>query len=384
MIGRLVAVIWIALGANALCAQVPERRLERPDVTFADAFSLVGGLRELSDGRVMVADPLGQVLVIADLEAGSADTIGGVGQGPEEYRQPDAVFPLPGDSTLLVDLGNARLTVIGPDGGFGATMPIAQNGPAGRLLLVLPRAADSEGGVYFQPLGGGPVAQLPDSAPVVRWDRGSGAMDTLARVALPEMKVSTSGGPSDRSVAMRPVPLSYEDAWAVAWDGRVVTARSADYHVEWIHRDGKIVRGQAVSYEPVKLRRADKEEWVESLGNGLRVGIEVQNGERRVSFGRGVGGSTPDIDGFDWPDVKPPFVARGVSVDPEGYVWVQRHVPAGEAVHLDVFDEAGNLKAMIELPTGRGIVGFGRGAIYATRTDELGLQWLERYSRPAI
>ncbi len=384
MIGRMSAALWILFGASALDAQVPERRLERPDVIFADAFSLVGGLRELSDGRVMVADPLGQALVIADLAAGVADTIGGVGQGPQEYRQPDALLPLPGDSTLLVDLGNARLTVIGPDGRFGATTPIAQGDPAGGLLLVLPRAADSEGGVYFQPLGGGPRAQLPDSAPVVRWDRGSGALDTLARVALPEMNVASAGGPDNRSVSMRPVPLSPEDAWAVAWDGRVAAARSGDYHIEWIHRDGRVVRGQPVAYEPVRLRRADKEEWVEGLGNGLRVGVEMQNGDRRISFGRGGGGSTPNIDGFEWPEAKPPFVARGVWVDPVGAVWVQRHVPAGEAVQLDVFDDAGNLKARVMLPAGRAIVGFGRDAIYATRTDELGLQWLERYSRPAI
>jgi hypothetical protein len=163
--------VLTALGSVVAEAQVPERHISEADAAFPEAFSMISGLRELADGRVMIADPLGQALVVADLEAGVADTIGRVGGGPREYKQPDGVFPLPGDSTLLVDLGNGRLTVIGPDLTFGATTPIAQGeprpgaGPGGGMMIVLPRATDSRGGVYFQPMGGfRPGGGPPDSA----------------------------------------------------------------------------------------------------------------------------------------------------------------------------------------------------------------------------
>ena len=193
---------WVLLGVLAAFgnvgaeAQVPERHISEADAVFPEAFSMISSLRELADGRVMIADPLGQALVIVDCADGVADTIGGVGGGPGEYRQPDGVFPLPGDSTLLVDLGNGRLTVIGPDLTFGATTPIAQGEPrpdagpggGGGMMIVLPRATDSRGGVYFQAMGGfRPGGGPPDSAAVLRWDRGTGAMDTVAMVKLEDM-----------------------------------------------------------------------------------------------------------------------------------------------------------------------------------------------------
>ncbi len=372
-------------GAGVAAAQVAEQELTEPEATFPEGLAFVQRVRELTDGRVMVADPLGQVLLIVNLAAGTADTLGGVGQGPEEYRQPDAVFALPGDSTLLVDLGNARLTVVGPDGTFGETMPMTQGspGPGGGLQIVIPRGVDSRGRVYFQPMGGGMGRAFPDSAVIARLDRATGVLDTVATVKLPEMKRSTSGGPGNQNVSITPVPLSPQDAWSVGLDGRVAVARSGEYHVEWVDPDGSVVRGTRVDYKPLKIDRADKEEWAESLGEGVRVGIMMSNGERRVSLGRGGGSGEPDLDSFEWPDAKPAFQNNGVWVTPEGDMWVRRHVAAGESIRFDVFGADAELKGAVMLPAGRQIVGFGRGALYVVRTDDLGLQWLERYRRTA-
>lgn len=368
-----------------LGAQEAVQHLSQPEVTYAEPFALVQRVRELADGRVVVADPLGQVLLIADLQAETADTLGGVGQGPAEYRQPDAVYALPGDSTLLVDLGNARLTALGPDGSFGKTMPMTRGspGPGGGLLVVIPRGVDAAGRVYFQPVGGGMARGFPDSAAVVRLDRRTGAMDTLTQVKLPEVKQSTSGGPGNQNVMIMPIPLSPRDAWAVAADGRIAVARSNDYHVEWISPEGVVVRGGPVDHEPVRIKRADKEEWAESAANGVRIGISVSDGDRRVTLGRGGGAGGPDIDSLDWPETKPAFADDGVWVTPEGDMWVRRNVPAGEPVRFDVFGPDANLQRAITLPAGRRIVGFGQGTVYVTRADDLGLQWLERYRRSA-
>ncbi len=391
--GACLALTMLTALPVATAAQVPERSLTKPDATFFEAFGMVGGLRELRDGRVLIADPLGQALMVVDLVAGTADTIGRVGTGPGEYRQPDGVFPLPGDSTLLVDLGNGRLTVLGPDLSFGETTPIGQGGqgrgggpgsPMSGMNVVLPRGTDSKGRVYFEALGMEmrPGGQLPDSAPIMRWDRATGAFDKVAQVRLQERRTETSGRLGEHDVRIIQIPLSPQDAWAVGWNGRLAVARTDGYYLEWIEPGGR-VRGDDVSYRPVRIRRAEKEEWVnQSSSSGLMVRAEINNGVRSMSFGRGGGGGgRSDVDDYEWPDAKPPFVASGVRVTPEGEAWVRRSVAAGDAPIFDVFGADGQLKERVTLPVGREVVGFGRAHVYVVLRDEFDLQWLERYER---
>jgi hypothetical protein len=71
-------------------------------------------------------------------------------------------------------------------------------------------------------------------------------------------------------------------------------------------------------------------------------------------------------------------------VDPLGYLWVERHVPAGVAPVLDVFDAEGDRVGSVTIPVSSSLRGFGDGTLYLTRWDDLGFQWLERYGRPSI
>jgi hypothetical protein len=369
---------------SQLDGQAAERRLAAPDAAFPEAFSSVSGFRELPDGRVMIADGLGQALVVADMAAGRADTLGRVGQGPAEYRQPDGLFALPGDSTLLVDLGNGRLTVIGPDGSFGETAPIAQGepGPRGGMVFVLPRGVDSQGRVYFQSgFGGmGRGEQPPDSTPIMRWDRATGAIDTLAQVKLPGRNVTRGGRGNERMVRMLPIPMSPQDDWAVGRDGRVALVRSADYHVEWIQSEGRSVRGSVNRYRPVTIGQAEKEVWMEQLAaSGLSISVSIENGRRSMTFGRCRGGRQTPVDEYQWPDAMPAFRAGGTWVTPDGHVWVERYTEAGADPVFDVFDADAEFVEQVIFPTGARVVGFGRGAVYVVRSDEFDLQWLERY-----
>lgn len=382
-----IAAAGLVIAGSSLQAQVQQEKLTKLDAAFPESFSLIRSIIELPDGRVLVADPLEQVLLALDMKAQTADTIGSVGAGPEEYKQPDGVFALPGDSTLLVDLGNGRLTFLGPNHKFGETTPIATGSPMpgrGGMRVIIPRGVDSQGRVYFQPLGMGMNrAQPPDSAPVARWDRASDTIDTLGLVGLEKRKTTTSGGPNERMQMIRPVPLSPVDAWAVAPDGRIAVARSGDYHVEWVRPNGTVVVGPPVPYKPVKIRRAEKEEWIDSQGNGLSMSVEVGNGQVNMSFGRGRGGrGTPSASDYEWPDTKPAFTANGVWVAPNGEMWVERHVPAGTPRTFDVFGADAKIKRQIVLPEGRRLAGFGaKGAIYLIHVDEFDLQTFERYYR---
>ena len=356
------------------------------EAVYGEPFSVVSTVRELPGGGVLVADPLGQIVVRLDLDAGVADTIGSVGEGPNEYRQPDAVWPLPGGRTLLVDLGNGRLTELSRALEFGTTRPYGMGDMSmGQLVMALPQAVDDRGRLYFRGLGG-MGAMRSDSADVLRLDLESGLIDTVATFKRPATIVETSGGPGERNERVSQVPLSPADAWGVAPDGRVVIVRAGDYHVDWLSDDGSIVSGEPVPYTPIGLGRAEREEWARErmeAGGGLSISMEVENGSMSMQATRG--GSSDDDDNLDdrpWPEVKPPFYDRPVPVDGLGRAWVRRHRDAGEAPGYDVFGRDGELAMSVEFPQNRRVVGFGEGVLYAVHMDDFGLQTLERYSLP--
>jgi len=378
-----LACVMVAIAPMQATAQVREQRLTRPDATFPQEFGLIRGVRELPDGRVIVADGAGQVVVLVDLASGTADTVGREGQGPREYRQPDGVFAMPGDSTLLVDLGNGRLTMLGPTLAFGRTEPISLGEPRpGALSIRLPQGTDARGRLYYQAAGRtGPDGSVLDSAGVLRWDPVASKEDTVAKVKLEETSVSRSGGPTNQSVTMRPRPLTGRDGWAVDPDGRIGVVRLIDYHVEWIEPDGRVVRGPAVPYQPVRVGSAEKEAYLEQLGrSGLMVGVTNENGQIRTQMRRGGGRpSGLNANDLEWPEVMPPFQPSGVFAAPWGELWVERAMPAGAPVTYDVFDRNARLVKQVTLPEGRRLLGFGNGVVYAVRVDDLDLNYLERY-----
>ena len=117
---------------------------------------------------------------------------------------------------------------------------------------------------------------------------------------------------------------------------------------------------------------------------GVMMMVTNDNGNLNARMRRGGGRGVPDIDSYQWPETKPPFNAGSVRVAPDGTAWVGRYVSAGERPLIDVFDGGGNHVAVIQLPAGREVVGFGSGSVFLARGDDLGFMWLERYERPSL
>lgn len=359
--------------------------LGEPTAVFPEDFGAIQTVRELDDGSVLVADPLGGALYRVDLDAGTRTQIGSEGQGPAEYRQPDSTWPLPGDSTLLIDLGNGRMLTLGPDLELGPTSPLSAGDPRSGMVVAIPLGVDGHGRVYARSMGG-PMASVPDSAAILRVARGSLTVDTVAMFKVPDVVRTESGGPGRRTVGIEQIPLSPEDAWGVAPDGSVVIARAADYHVEWHAPDGTVIVGDPVSYEPLPVGTAEKEAWLRAqgrAGGGLTVQVmRTDAGGMRTSFGRGGGGGDQEIDQYRWPETGPPFHAGHVVVDPVGRAWVRRYVEPDHDATYDLFDRSGTRVATYTLPGDREVVGFGQGAVYVVSYDDFDLSYLERYALP--
>lgn len=372
----LAAVGVVGLSSAPVFAQGPTLT---KDAEFPEAFGMLSTVRELPDGRVMVADPLGQMLAILDMDSGDMEVLGREGPGPDEYRQPDAVYALPGDSTLLVDLGNGRLTVMDSQGTFGRTMPIAVSQPGrvgpGSFQMMLPRAVDAQGRIYFT-LGAGFGGA--DSTSIGRYDRATETIDTVARVKPQEVRRSESRG----NIQIRQVPMTPRDDWAVGPDGTVALIRSDGYYVQVIHPDGRVSTGPTLDHRLIRPGDAEKLAWLEAgRASGMRISIEAgPGGQRSISMSRGGGGGgAPDIGAYEWPSRMPAFRAGATVVDPHGGIWVGRTTRVGEAAVYDVFDGEGNKISEVTFSPNSTIIGFGAGTAYVVRKDEFGLQWLERY-----
>lgn len=372
-----------ALAATAPCAAQESVALDGPTAATDEPISAISGLRELSDGSLLVADGLeGRLLhVTADLR--TATPLGREGAGPREYRTPDALYALAGDSTLMVDLGNGRLSILTPDGSIVRTQPIAA-GDGPEMTIMMPGGVDEAGDVFFRKMGRPEPGGLPDSAAVARFDPVTGRTTEVARVKLPGMKERFSGSSNERQQVIRPIPLSPQDAWTATADGRLAIARQRDgvYWLELVGPNG-VTKGPEIPYEPIEVRGADKEEWIASLSGALGVSVEVENGRQRTTFSRG-GGPQADPDEFEWPDRKPAFPDGALSVGPNGRFWLQRHVAAGESRRFDVLDARGRRLGAVRLPAERRLEGFGRNSVYLSRTDDLDFVWLERYGLPTL
>jgi hypothetical protein len=372
LLGTLAAVAPLA----AVAQSVPSVTLSRPEVRYEEPFDNVSGVRELHDGRVIVSDLFAKTVTLVDLTAGTGTAIGREGQGPNEFSFPIGIIGLPGDTTLVVDPGQRRFLRINPDGKPAGTIAFPSDG--GMLQY---KGADALGRIYFQ---GSPInrmaidpnAPIPDSVPVLRWDRAKSRLDTLGKIKGPQMsmKVGKPGGNS-RMIMMRQQPFSPSDDWSVAPDGRVAVARVADYRVEWWGANGRKVTGEPVKYARVPISQADKDE-VAKAGANPRGRLVIGGGA-----GRAAPPPPPADDNIDWPAAKPPFAARTARMSPDGEFWVERSMPAGGAPTYDVFDASGRLARQVVLPKNARLVGFGAGSIYLSRSDEDDLQWLEKYRK---
>lgn len=355
------------------------------EAEYTEPFSALMTVREREDGTVMAADPLSQVLLRVDLAANTADTLGRVGEGPQEYRQPDQVFPLPADSTLLVDLGKGQLTVIDPQGTFQSGLKMAVVREGSPLVIIQPRFVDDEGRLYF--VGGFWSGDQPqDSLQISRFDRSTGEMETLGWAwRTPPIVTRIDGGVRTSQVQMAP-----RDDWAAGPDGSFAIIRANGYSVEWHLPDGRLVLGPATQVETPAITDEDKYAYLEAPGPaGLQVSVfGGSDGAVDVSMSRRGGGGRSrdeiDLTRNEWAEVYPPFRPERSRISPWGELWVQRWFHPREVPLMDVFDRNGERLGSVELPQGRRQVGWGTTAagdpaLYLVRTDEFDLKWLERY-----
>ena len=368
----------MAFGSLALLvalAQSPPApvRLASPAV-LPHEFSLIRGLRELPDGRVLVTDWTEEILSVADFRTGAVRQIGRKGPGPLEYRLPGALIALPGDSTLMLDEGNSRFAIIGP----GLTIARSySNRRPGVPYAIYPRAADRLGRIYFTiPAWSEPTPLPGDSVAIARWTPAGDRVERLAAVKgyTPRRNTRTMGAPY--------VLFAPQDGWQADTDGRLVLVRSDRYRVERRRADGRTTSGPPTPWTPLQTTRQDRVDHVTRFVNASPIS---GRGEGASGLGQAPAALKSReviermVEQQEFAPVRPPFTDRGPWLGPDGVVWVERSVARGTAPTYDRFDAAGVRGVPVTFPAGRRLLAVGQRGVYAVATDADGIERLERY-----
>ena len=367
-------VALFVLTPALLSAQVT--KLTQPDATLSEPFSFVRGVRELSNGRLIVVDWIENRVVIADLATNKVNRLMREGPGPQEVRLPSGLVRLRGDTTLLYDDGNNRSHILAPNG-HSVRVILADVPGRGGI-----RGVDATGAfLHGIPSWAEGAKALPDdSVRIIRWDtRAQGEASVVAVVQGTRYR-------KDRSPALQPrlpmVGFASQDSWVVAPNGSLVIVRATPYHVE-IRASGRApVIGPSYTTTTRTVTMDDKKRFIREFSEGSAVSGRGPNG----GMGRGPQLEEAEITRMagtaEWAERFPPFDASAVVAGADGRVWVGAPLQPGTSPKYDVFDQTGKRVMQVELRVGRRIVHVGARGVYAVVENDDGVQTIERYRLP--
>lgn len=378
MVNRRVLILGILVAVAPAAAQ--DFRLIATDKSAVELpyeFTQLAQVFELPDGRVIVLDRGDAMLRVADLRTGVSARLGRVGSGPGEYRAPQSLIPLGGDSVALLDLGSDRLTVIRADGTLGGTVSPRPGTGGERGPSV--RSGDGRGAFFGEASQArrnrGGTLVVGDSVPIVRWLIGSAVVDTIAMLYRPQPEGAIVG--ASGVVITRPwstPALASVSTWVAGPGPRVALVYAEPFAVVFVE-GGRRRGGAPIPYRRNAMTDSVKSAYLaERAGPGTAV-IVGRDGSVSTARMPGPSGAPPA-----WAAEVPPFRGNGfIAFAPDGSLWIQRTTFGREGARYDVIGPDGALVDRVRLPDGHRVVGFGRDGMYVVRRDADDLEFLQRH-----
>ena len=332
----------------------PARLVEEASIGTADGADeyLLGQVRGIDVGgdRIYVIDSQVPVVRVYDMDGLHLLDIGREGDGPGEFRRPEALTVHPADGRLFVrDGGSGRINIYSPDGeplerwmvrtgwNFGTPMTITTDGvlftPA--LLNVGVAVEDWEIGL----VGYGPEGASGDTIAQPHYD-------------FREWRIIARSEGNGTSVNM--VPFSPQIHWAVGGNGTSASGVSEDYRIDVQRTDGS--RMTIIwDYEPVGVQRAEADWWERAETANMRGMQEgwAWNGPGIPATKPAYDRLQPDLNGRIWVRrVGPGIKLPGCAEDPfEDSGWYRNPCWRDEYVY-DLFDVDGRYLGEVDAPDG--------------------------------
>ena len=432
------ALAALTCGAVAAAGQTPPKRASGiPIVTVSPALArttgtlgAVLGIRELSDGRLLVNDAGRRQIKIFDASLAATTTaLDSVAGTSTSYgSRPGQIVRYLGDSTLFTTGFMESVLVLDGNGqvAHALALPTWDDGFVPfPMQFPPPRVMDDKGRLLT--LGGfhvrmNPVThmgEIADSAPVLRADLESRKVDVVGAMHTTSGR-NRNDPPEDgkRVVTTIIQPVPTEDSWTVLSDGTIAFVRARDYHVDWILPDGTKKSTDKLPFDWKRLTDEEKQKLADSAkvvwdslmvirnkraagpsptGRGDAPGGEPQQGRGRSSGGAGEPGSSQggsiqhmiSVPLSEIPDYYPPIHRNAAMADLDGNMWVLTTTTAqsahGELVY-DVLNPKRGLFERVRMPVGRSVAGFGKGGVVylqaGDRTNGFTLERVKLASKP--
>jgi hypothetical protein len=429
----MLAVALVATQLVGAQTAIPIRALGAAEATSTEKLGFVSGVRELSDGAVIVNDAGNRRLIAFDKSLAVGHVIADTASSSKIQYGPRAtgIIPYSGDSTLLVDAAGRAFLVIDGKGSVSRVMSAPRPNDVASMTsagLGTP-GFDRDGRLIYRtmlmpafkaPVVGKPYAppSMPDSAPLIRADFDKRTADTIAWLRTPVMKIN-SAPLANGGVVLTPIfsPISTIDDWTLLPDGSVAILRGADYHIDWVDAGGQRSSSPKMPFDWKRLSDEDKVALIDSTRKVLEqralsttttgvnstamagpgghgsAGIPTGHSMTIMPIGGDDGAPQPKVappvpqaaqlvDPSDLPDYYPSLLQAGeVRADFDGNVWIlpSTSSQAGKGLLYDVVNRRGEIVERVRLPEGRALEGFGaNGAIYLTSHGPAGTH-LERF-----
>jgi hypothetical protein len=342
-----------------------------PDYQFGSIPS-VAGLAIASDGRIVAADLQARHLKVFAPDGRYQRTVGGPGAGPGEFGiQGLQVVIAPGDTLVVSDLGNQRVSLFLLDGTFVRSFPQSyQDGFAfrwdaaedGRLVTQLRRVAFP-----------GSTAP-PDTMDVIAERSLDGALGaTLLRVPSGKTFSFTGGAPEWHLFV--PEPL-----WAL-WGDRVLYAVSDAYRISVFAPGGSLERVIEKPFTLEPVTEVDRQVMLQGFEKILKdQGLPPQMVPQflqRVHFAEnypafGQGGMAKGPDG----SIMVQLVRTVSQMSPEEREGLDLQSGGSGSPDWDVFDRDGRYLGVITMPPRFQPVEFLGDRIYGIQQDDLDVQYI--------
>jgi hypothetical protein len=335
------------------------------DVGPADLLSRVGSMYRLEDGRIIVAHTSVPEIVLYSREGSLLRRFGKRGRGPGEFTDISRMLRAPhGDSILVHDLNQNRITVFDSEGNFIRTAIAVAEGPRyfiddifkdGSLLLssTVPPDLEARGMVR-------PQRTLFRRAP-------DGTDTELARIpSTPTFYQELPDGRVDfRS------PFFAHSSHYVIWRNRLAWAATDTFQIHVHELDGRLTTIIRKPQPSRPITEADVQPLIEQRASSLPD--ESLRAAVRRSLAEMPRGTFPAFGAAE--GLGPSF-----QVDDDGYLWVAAYALPG-ASHNDrlVFDPAGAWLGTVALPPRFAPRHIGRDFILGRWRDSLDVEHVRLY-----
>lgn len=338
--------------------------LSPPNATLGTAFTNISAVRELRDGRVLIADYVDNTIVVANLEKNETLAVGRKGQGPGEYGAVGSLIPLTEDSSLVTDSRNRRWLLLD-----GATIvsTVPADHPLIQATLGFALGMSDKGAVLTlmtRPVPTGvTLVGNSDSTAILLISRSAGSADTVASLRRAPQRTEAIVNPSGiKRMRIYRHPLAAEEQVLLFSDGWLAIARLDPYRVDWRSPTGRWIRGKALSVQTTKLTDRNKRTFMQRIAS--------ENGEP----------AKPPSVLRDWPESMPPFAAASPLGSPDGYLLLRRErLNSQDQTLYDVIDREGLLRLQVAMPGNAHIVGFGPKSVFVAISDNDGSERLQRH-----